>query len=150
MLTSLSLCLWRYQCVVTVLACYLIRQLARYLPGKVNRIILASDWSRVITWSGFLLLIGQEWSCVQIKLNTYWLPGFLPWASVRYKCDETGKVKSIFGIIFWISWLQVFPLSVVFVGMITFNNLCLKDVGVSFYYIGRSSENLTVIFNLVE
>ena len=32
---------------------------------------------------------------------------------------------------------QVFPLSVVFVGMITFNNLCLKDVGVSFYYIGR-------------
>ena len=32
---------------------------------------------------------------------------------------------------------QVSPLSVVFVGMITFNNLCLKDVGVSFYYIGR-------------
>ena len=32
---------------------------------------------------------------------------------------------------------QVLPLSAVFVGMITFNNLCLKDVGVSFYYIGR-------------
>ena len=25
-----------YQCVVTVLACYVIRQLARYFPGKVG------------------------------------------------------------------------------------------------------------------
>ena len=32
---------------------------------------------------------------------------------------------------------KVLPLSVVFVAMITFNNLCLKYVGVSFYYIGR-------------
>ena len=39
---------------------------------------------------------------------------------------------------------QVFPLSVVFVGMITFNNLCLKDVGVSFYYIGRYVSMLAV------
>ncbi len=37
------------------------------------------------------------------------------------------------------------PLSVVFVAMITFNNLCLKYVGVSFYYIGRS---LTTVFNV--
>jgi len=41
---------------------------------------------------------------------------------------------------------QVLPLSVVFVGMITFNNLCLKNVGVSFYYIGRS---LTTVFNVL-
>ena len=34
----------------------------------------------------------------------------------------------------------------VFVAMITFNNLCLKNVGVSFYYIGRS---LTTVFNVV-
>ena len=33
--------------------------------------------------------------------------------------------------------VQVMPLSLVFVGMITFNNLCLKYVGISFYYIGR-------------
>ena len=31
---------------------------------------------------------------------------------------------------------RVLPLSLVFVAMITFNNLCLKFVGVSFYYIG--------------
>merc|ERR1712223_1706612 len=41
---------------------------------------------------------------------------------------------------------KVLPLSVVFVVMITFNNLCLKNVGVSFYYIGRS---LTTVFNVV-
>jgi len=41
---------------------------------------------------------------------------------------------------------QVLPLSIVFVGMITFNNLCLKNVGISFYYIGRS---LTTVFNVL-
>jgi len=40
---------------------------------------------------------------------------------------------------------QVFPLSVVFVGMITFNNLCLKWVEVSFYNVARS---LTIVFNV--
>ena len=41
---------------------------------------------------------------------------------------------------------KVLPLSIVFVAMITFNNLCLKYVGVSFYYIGRS---LTTVFNVI-
>jgi len=40
---------------------------------------------------------------------------------------------------------QILPLSMVFVGMITFNNLCLKNVGISFYYVGRS---LTTVFNV--
>ena len=33
---------------------------------------------------------------------------------------------------------SIMPLSVVFVGMITFNNLCLKWVEVSFYNVARS------------
>ncbi|XP_046840257.1 GDP-fucose transporter 1-like isoform X2 [Xenia sp. Carnegie-2017] len=41
---------------------------------------------------------------------------------------------------------QVLALSVVFVGMITFNNLCLKHLGVSFYNVGRS---LTTVFNVL-
>lgn len=41
---------------------------------------------------------------------------------------------------------QVLPLSAVFVGMITFNNLCLKYLGVSFYNVGRS---LTTVFNVI-
>lgn len=40
---------------------------------------------------------------------------------------------------------KVLPLSVVFLCMIAFNNLCLQSVGVSFYYIGRS---LTTVFNV--
>lgn len=38
------------------------------------------------------------------------------------------------------------PLSIIFVGMISFNNLCLKYVDVPFYYISRS---LTTVFNVV-
>ena len=41
---------------------------------------------------------------------------------------------------------KVFPLSLMFVGMITFNNLCLKHVHVSFYTVARS---LTIVFNVV-
>ncbi|CAL2049383.1 unnamed protein product [Caenorhabditis brenneri] len=40
---------------------------------------------------------------------------------------------------------DILPLSVVFVAMISFNNLCLKNTGVSFYYIGRS---LATVFNV--
>lgn len=40
---------------------------------------------------------------------------------------------------------RIFPLSVIFVGMITFNNLCLKWVEVSFYNVARS---LTIVFNV--
>lgn len=41
---------------------------------------------------------------------------------------------------------QVLPLSIVFVCMIAFNNLCLKFVGVAFYNVGRS---LTTVFNVI-
>jgi len=41
---------------------------------------------------------------------------------------------------------DVLPLSVVFLAMIIFNNLCLKYVGVSFYFVGRS---LTTVFNVL-
>jgi solute carrier family 35 (GDP-fucose transporter), member C1 len=41
---------------------------------------------------------------------------------------------------------RIFPLSLVFVGMITFNNLCLKWVEVSFYNVARS---LTIVFNVL-
>ncbi|XP_076879221.1 GDP-fucose transporter 1 isoform X1 [Brachyhypopomus gauderio] len=41
---------------------------------------------------------------------------------------------------------EVLPLSVVFITMITFNNLCLKNVGVAFYTVGRS---LSTVFNVI-
>lgn len=42
--------------------------------------------------------------------------------------------------------LQVLPISIMFTMMIATNNLCLKYVGVAFYYIGRS---LTTVFNVI-
>uniref|UniRef100_A0A1B6F945 Sugar phosphate transporter domain-containing protein n=1 Tax=Cuerna arida TaxID=1464854 RepID=A0A1B6F945_9HEMI len=42
--------------------------------------------------------------------------------------------------------MKVIPLSFLFAGMISFNNLCLKYVGVAFYYVGRS---LTTVFNVL-
>jgi solute carrier family 35 (GDP-fucose transporter), member C1 len=42
--------------------------------------------------------------------------------------------------------MKVLPLSLIFVGMITFNNLCLQYVEVSFYNVARS---LTIIFSVL-
>lgn len=41
---------------------------------------------------------------------------------------------------------KILPLSFLFTGMITTNNLCLKYVGIAFYYVGRS---LTTVFNVI-
>ena len=42
--------------------------------------------------------------------------------------------------------MRVLPLSIIFVGMITFNNLCLQYVEVSFYNVARS---LSIVFNVM-
>lgn len=42
--------------------------------------------------------------------------------------------------------IQILPLSVLFTLMVGTNNLCLKYVGVAFYYVGRS---LTTVFNVI-
>ena len=42
--------------------------------------------------------------------------------------------------------MQIMPLSLVFVGMVMFNNICLKYVEVSFYNVARS---LTLVFNVI-
>lgn len=46
----------------------------------------------------------------------------------------------------WDTVKNVIPLAILFAMMIGLNNLCLKNVAVAFYYIGRS---LTTIFNVV-
>ncbi|XP_067413717.1 GDP-fucose transporter 1 isoform X3 [Emydura macquarii macquarii] len=58
-------------------------------------------------------------------------PGYLDFPSIRMDL----KVSR-----------SILPLSVVFICMITFNNLCLKYVGVAFYNVGRS---LTTVFNVL-
>lgn len=46
----------------------------------------------------------------------------------------------------WSVAYEVLPLSAIFVGMITFNNLCLQYVEVSFYNVARS---LTIVMNVI-
>jgi GDP-fucose transporter C1 len=41
---------------------------------------------------------------------------------------------------------KVLPLSLIFVGMIAFNNICLQYVAVSFYNVARS---LSIVFNVI-
>ena len=68
--------------------------------------------------------------------------------------NKKSRISSTFTLTSYISnvsfrWkiaLKVLPLSIVFVAMISFNNLCLKNVGVAFYFIGRS---LTTVFNVI-
>lgn len=40
----------------------------------------------------------------------------------------------------------VFPLSILYIGMLLLNNFCLKYVGVAFYFVSRS---LTTVFNVI-
>ncbi|KAI4894040.1 hypothetical protein NFI96_028255 [Prochilodus magdalenae] len=63
-------------------------------------------------------------------ISTYW-PNCVDFPSIRVDL----KVSR-----------EVLPLSVVFISMITFNNLCLKNVGVAFYTVGRS---LSTVFNVL-
>mmetsp|Transcript_103867 Transcript_103867/g.126941 ORF Transcript_103867/g.126941 Transcript_103867/m.126941 type:complete len:322 (+) Transcript_103867:117-1082(+) len=68
-----------------------------------------------------------------------------------YIIGETGKYIKIFSFFPPFEYKlniakKVMPLTFVFLGMIVFNNLCLKYVEVSFYQVARS---LTIVFNIV-
>lgn len=69
--------------------------------------------------------------CWVMQLLSGLCPGLIDFPSLRFDL-KTSR--------------EVLPLSVVFIGMITFNNLCLKYVGVAFYTIGRS---LSTVFNVL-
>lgn len=55
--------------------------------------------------------------------------------------NEFPKIKFSFPVA-----VSVLPLSLIFVGMITFNNVCLQYVEVSFYNVARS---LSIVFNVI-
>lgn len=69
--------------------------------------------------------------CWLLPLFSVVCPGLVEFPSLRFD-PKTSR--------------EVLPLSVVFISMITFNNLCLKFVGVAFYTVGRS---LSTCFNVL-
>ncbi|XP_066980732.1 GDP-fucose transporter 1 isoform X2 [Macrobrachium rosenbergii] len=82
-----------------------------------------------VTWFQCLVTVA---SCVLLGQGSKVFPKLITFPEVGHL--DKNKVR------------QVLPLTFMFVGMITLNNLCLKYVGVAFYYVGRS---LTTVFNVI-
>lgn len=84
-------------------------------------------------------------------------PLFITWFqciisfSICFTLSQNGGVPGIFSFPKGTPWSmdvmkKVIPLAIMYTLMIATNNLCLKHVGVPFYYVGRS---LTTVFNVV-
>lgn len=84
-----------------------------------------------ITWFQCVLTVAICWVCGELGARASPNSFFKQFPRVQFKTDVARKLL---------------PLSLVFVGMITFNNLCLKYVEVSFYNVARS---LTIVFNVI-
>ncbi|XP_047435787.1 GDP-fucose transporter 1-like [Mugil cephalus] len=90
-----------------------------------NRVL---DAPLFVTFYQCLVTVGLCWL---MQLLSKVCPGLIDFPVVRFDL-KTSR--------------EVLPLSIVFICMITFNNLCLKYVGVAFYTIGRS---LSTVFNVL-
>jgi len=101
----------------------------------LNKYLLSSEDVQLdapifITWYQCVVAVGVCWSLAWLSINVpQTFGGMFPPFSINLDIAR-----------------QILPLSFAFVGMIAFNNLCLKYVGVSFYNVGRS---LTTVFNVV-
>ncbi|KAJ3594274.1 hypothetical protein NHX12_006605 [Muraenolepis orangiensis] len=81
-----------------------------------------------ITFYQCLVTVGLCWI---MQLLSTWCPGVIDFPSFKFDL-KTSR--------------EVLPLSIVFICMISFNNLCLKFLGVAFYTVGRS---LSTVFNVL-
>ncbi|XP_063823616.1 GDP-fucose transporter 1 [Ostrinia nubilalis] len=120
----------RYTKILIVVSCYWIVSIATVFVNKslLSSQTVALEAPLFITW--FQCIVSFTICCT--LSNTGGIPGIFvfpkgtPWSITVVR--------------------QVLPLSVMFTLMIATNNLCLKYVGVPFYYVGRS---LTTVFNVI-
>lgn len=120
----------KYVKIATIVAAYWFISISMVF---VNKYLLSSDDLKLnaplfVTWFQCVITVLL---CILLCLFSQFVPDFIKFPSVKVDlrlCRAT------------------LPLSIVFVCMITFNNLCLKYVGVAFYYVGRS---LTTVFNVL-
>ncbi|KAK7101539.1 GDP-fucose transporter 1-like [Littorina saxatilis] len=120
----------RYTKIAVVVAAYWAISISMVF---VNKYLLSSEDLKLnaplfITWFQCVITVLL---CFLLSLFSQFLPDLVSFPSIKLDlrlCRAT------------------LPLSVVFVCMITFNNMCLKFVGVAFYYVGRS---LTTVFNVL-
>lgn len=85
-------------------------------------------WYQCVLTCGICVLLGDMGEQKRMKGESSFLNEF---SRVRYSV-KTG--------------MSVLPLSLIFVGMVAFNNLCLQYVEVSFYNVARS---LSIVFNVI-
>jgi GDP-fucose transporter C1 len=98
-----------YQCVITAFICW--------LAGLCGQRVAQQSYKPVAT------TIPEEISNHSASLYKRQRPNFFSqFPPAEYNVDTARRI---------------FPLSLIFVGMITFNNLCLKHVEVSFYNVAR-------------
>jgi len=98
----------------------------------LNKYLLSSvqlDAPIFITWYQCFVAVGVCYVLGWLGTNTTTFSGMFPQFQLNFNIAR-----------------QILPLSFAFVGMIAFNNLCLKHVDVAFYNVGRS---LTTVFNVV-
>ncbi|XP_017753806.1 PREDICTED: GDP-fucose transporter 1 [Eufriesea mexicana] len=100
----------------------------------INKALLSSntinlDAPLFITWCQCIISLII---CVILSNLSKWFPKYFKFPDGNPYTKETLK--------------KILPLSLLFTGMIVTNNLCLKYVDVTFYYIGRS---LTTVFNVI-
>ncbi|XP_026326593.1 GDP-fucose transporter 1 isoform X2 [Hyposmocoma kahamanoa] len=120
----------RYIKIFVVVACYWVVSIATVFVNKalLSSATVALEAPLFITW--FQCIVSFT-ICSTLSL-TGGIPGIFTFPKgTPWKIDVMRKVL---------------PLSLMFTLMIATNNLCLKYVGVSFYYIGRS---LTTVFNVI-
>uniref|UniRef100_H2Z4I3 Sugar phosphate transporter domain-containing protein n=1 Tax=Ciona savignyi TaxID=51511 RepID=H2Z4I3_CIOSA len=99
----------------------------------INKYLLKSDQLKLnapmfVTWFQCVVTVALCVICSQLSSS---MPNLLTFPSTKFDAKLSR---------------EALPLSVVFVLMISFNNLCLGEVGVAFYTIARS---LVTIFSLI-
>ena len=128
---------------VSISMVYLNKALMSSKEGSIDAPLFVTWFQCVVT--ALICWAAGEFGTRMHKRNSDFLP------VQQSDTDDKGKGKSFFAQFPKAKYekataQKVFPLSVVFVGMMTFNNLCLKWVEVSFYNVARS---LTIVFNVV-
>ncbi|XP_045119268.1 GDP-fucose transporter 1-like isoform X2 [Portunus trituberculatus] len=122
----------KYAKVVMVVALYWVVSISMVF---VNKTLLGgsvggkTDAPLFVTWFQCVVTAG---ACLATSRLTRLAPHILTFPEVGH--IEPATVR------------KVLPLSIIFVAMISTNNLCLKYLGVAFYYVGRS---LTTVFNVI-
>ncbi|GFQ97747.1 GDP-fucose transporter 1 [Trichonephila clavata] len=120
----------KYMRILIVVSCYWFVSISLVF---VNKYLLSSDHFKinaplfVTCFQCFVTVV----LCTILSFLSSIIPSLISFPSIKINVNVLRSVL---------------PLSLIFVAMITFNNLCLKFVGVPFYYIGRS---LTTVFNVI-